>query len=160
MRLAEALLRVPDSATAIALTADQLGRASFDGNSDGAHSSALGRCQIRSSRCRRRRCQKEDPARHRSATRPVRRSVPKPWLPPRCAPMQLLARQFVLGQTIEDALGEAKSQRRSEPHLRFSFDMLGEGARTMDDADRYFASYQHAIRMLAQAYAAHGRRTG
>ena len=36
MRLAEALLRVPDSATAIALTADQLGRANFDGTGDGA----------------------------------------------------------------------------------------------------------------------------
>ena len=35
MRLAEALLRVPDSATAIALTADQLGRANFDGSGDG-----------------------------------------------------------------------------------------------------------------------------
>ena len=35
MRLAEALLRVPDADTAIALTADQLGRADFDGASDG-----------------------------------------------------------------------------------------------------------------------------
>ena len=35
MRLAEALLRVPDAETAIALTADQLGRADFDGASEG-----------------------------------------------------------------------------------------------------------------------------
>src|SRR5512133_3613120 len=35
MRLAEALLRVPDAPTAIALTADQLGRAAFDGAADG-----------------------------------------------------------------------------------------------------------------------------
>ena len=35
MRLAEALLRVPDAETAIALTADQLGRADFDGAGDG-----------------------------------------------------------------------------------------------------------------------------
>ena len=34
MRLAEALLRVPDAETAIALTADQLGRANFDGSAD------------------------------------------------------------------------------------------------------------------------------
>jgi RHH-type proline utilization regulon transcriptional repressor/proline dehydrogenase/delta 1-pyrroline-5-carboxylate dehydrogenase len=34
MRLAEALLRVPDAETAIALTADQLGRADFDGALD------------------------------------------------------------------------------------------------------------------------------
>lgn len=37
MRLAEALLRVPDAPTAIALTADQLGRAQFDGDSGGPH---------------------------------------------------------------------------------------------------------------------------
>src|SRR6185369_1791368 len=35
MRLAEALLRVPDAETAIALTADQLGRADFDGAAEG-----------------------------------------------------------------------------------------------------------------------------
>ena len=151
MRLAEALLRVPDSATAIALTADQLGRASFDGNSDGAHSSALGRLS-------------------NSVIALSKKTLPDADQPPglfarlgaktvvaaTLRAVQLLARQFVLGQTIEDALGEAKSQRRSEPHLRFSFDMLGEGARTMVDADRYFASYQHAIRILAQAYAATG----
>src|SRR2546428_4389491 len=37
MRLAEALLRVPDAETAIALTADQLGRAEFDAGGDGPH---------------------------------------------------------------------------------------------------------------------------
>src|SRR5687767_3730256 len=37
MRLAEALLRVPDAETAIALTADQLGRAEFDASGDGPH---------------------------------------------------------------------------------------------------------------------------
>src|SRR6478736_1105601 len=42
MRLAEALLRVPDAETAIALTADQLGRADFDGASDGPHKMLAG----------------------------------------------------------------------------------------------------------------------
>src|SRR6201992_2487950 len=37
MRLAEALLRVPDAETAIALTADQLGKADFDADSGGPH---------------------------------------------------------------------------------------------------------------------------
>jgi hypothetical protein len=40
MRLAEALLRVPDAETAIALTADQLGRADFDSAGDGPHKRA------------------------------------------------------------------------------------------------------------------------
>ena len=41
MRLAEALLRVPDAETAIALTADQLGKADFDAASGGPHKICL-----------------------------------------------------------------------------------------------------------------------
>jgi RHH-type proline utilization regulon transcriptional repressor/proline dehydrogenase/delta 1-pyrroline-5-carboxylate dehydrogenase len=55
--------------------------------------------------------------------------------------MRLLGSHFVLGQTIEEALDRAGSQ----PEWRFSYDMLGEGARTQDDADRYFDSYANAI---------------
>ncbi len=55
--------------------------------------------------------------------------------------MRLLGSHFVLGQTIEEALDRAGSQ----PEWRFSYDMLGEGARTQDDADRYFESYANAI---------------
>src|SRR5262247_2557246 len=55
--------------------------------------------------------------------------------------MRLLASHFVLGQTIEEALERADMR----PGLRYSFDMLGEGARTAADAERYFASYAHAI---------------
>jgi RHH-type transcriptional regulator, proline utilization regulon repressor / proline dehydrogenase / delta 1-pyrroline-5-carboxylate dehydrogenase len=58
--------------------------------------------------------------------------------------MRLLASHFVLGQTIEEALERARNQRA----LRYSFDMLGEGARTRADAERYFASYAHAIEAI------------
>ncbi|MGI8569442.1 MAG: bifunctional proline dehydrogenase/L-glutamate gamma-semialdehyde dehydrogenase PutA [Methylocella sp.] len=54
--------------------------------------------------------------------------------------VQLMGSHFVFGQTIEDALERARS---TVGH--FSFDMLGEGARTAADAKRYFASYAHAI---------------
>jgi RHH-type proline utilization regulon transcriptional repressor/proline dehydrogenase/delta 1-pyrroline-5-carboxylate dehydrogenase len=59
--------------------------------------------------------------------------------------MRLLASHFVLGQTIEDALDRA----RGHPPGRYSFDMLGEGARTRADAERYFAAYAHAIDAIA-----------
>src|SRR5262249_44176416 len=59
--------------------------------------------------------------------------------------MRLLASHFVLGQTIEDALDRAGGH----PPGRFSFDMLGEGARTRADAERYFAAYAHAIDAIA-----------
>ncbi len=53
--------------------------------------------------------------------------------------MRLLGHQFVLGETIEDALARAAEARRKG--YRHSFDMLGEGARTCADAKRYFESY-------------------
>jgi RHH-type proline utilization regulon transcriptional repressor/proline dehydrogenase/delta 1-pyrroline-5-carboxylate dehydrogenase len=47
----------------------------------------------------------------------------------------------VLGQTIEEALDRAGDHRER----RYSFDMLGEGARTAADAERYLAAYADAI---------------
>jgi RHH-type proline utilization regulon transcriptional repressor/proline dehydrogenase/delta 1-pyrroline-5-carboxylate dehydrogenase len=58
--------------------------------------------------------------------------------------MRILAGQFVLAETIEDAVARA-GQRR--PYC-FSFDMLGEAARTAADASAYFDSYSRAIRAL------------
>jgi RHH-type proline utilization regulon transcriptional repressor/proline dehydrogenase/delta 1-pyrroline-5-carboxylate dehydrogenase len=55
--------------------------------------------------------------------------------------MRLLGSHFVLGQTIEEALSRAGSHRE----FRYSFDMLGEGARTGADAARYFEAYANAI---------------
>ncbi len=61
--------------------------------------------------------------------------------------MGLLAQRFVLGETIAEALARAEGWRRRG--YRFSFDMLGEGARTLDDADRYLARYHEAITAVA-----------
>ena len=55
--------------------------------------------------------------------------------------MRLLGSHFVLGQTIDEALHRA----RAHAEFRYSFDMLGEGARTMADADKYFDAYAGAI---------------
>ncbi len=48
--------------------------------------------------------------------------------------MRLLGSHFVLGQTIDEALARA----RAGDEFLYSFDMLGEGARTAPDAQRYF----------------------
>src|SRR5262245_9440650 len=58
--------------------------------------------------------------------------------------MRLLGSHFVLGQTIEEALRRAAAA----PEFRYSFDMLGEGARTAADAARYFESYAAAIKAI------------
>ena len=61
--------------------------------------------------------------------------------------MRIMGGQYVLGRTIEEGLRKGTAGNR--PGTRFSFDMLGEGARTMADAERYFEDYQSAIRTIA-----------
>ncbi|MGH6843325.1 MAG: proline dehydrogenase family protein, partial [Methylocella sp.] len=63
--------------------------------------------------------------------------------------VQLVGSHFVFGQTIEDALARARSTNGRL--YRYSFDMLGEGARTAADARRYFASYAHAIDAIGKS---------
>ncbi len=60
--------------------------------------------------------------------------------------MRIMGKQFVLGRTIDEALSVAKPQE--EEGYRFSFDMLGEAAFTMEDAERYFASYHNALKVV------------
>ncbi|WP_341913732.1 L-glutamate gamma-semialdehyde dehydrogenase [Polaromonas sp. YR568] len=139
MRLAEALLRVPDAETAIALTADQLGRADFDGASD-AMMARLSASAIALSK-------KFLPEDGQSSimSKLGARTVVAATL----RAVQLLGRQFVLGQNIGEAMKEADGARKHTPGLRFSYDMLGEGARTDADALHYLASYTHAIESIA-----------
>lgn len=61
--------------------------------------------------------------------------------------VRILGGQFVMGRSIEEAL--KNSQRYEKQGYRFSFDMLGEAARTAEDAERYFQRYQQAIEKIA-----------
>src|SRR4051812_29090438 len=63
--------------------------------------------------------------------------------------MRLMGSHFVLGETIEAALERARP--RQAHHQRYSFDMLGEGARTAEDATRYFEAYARAIEAIGRA---------
>src|ERR1700737_1889429 len=65
--------------------------------------------------------------------------------------VQLIGSHFVFGQTIEAALERARSSNGRV--YRYSFDMLGEGARTQADAQRYFASYAKAIEAIGESAA-------
>lgn len=62
--------------------------------------------------------------------------------------MRILSGQFVLGRSIEEALARGRAEHVAG--TRFSFDMLGEGARTAADAERYLGAYRHAIRALGK----------
>src|SRR5277367_4797710 len=64
--------------------------------------------------------------------------------------MRIIGGEFVVGRSIEEAL--ARSAREADVGL-CSFDMLGEGARTQQDAQRYLRSYEHAIDVIGAAAA-------
>jgi len=158
MRLAEALLRVPDAATAIALTADQLGRADFSGGAAegsphkllaGISASALGLAK------RMLPAAGAQPglndAQARRAPGLIDRLGAQTVVAATVRAIGLLGRQFVLGRDIGEALAESRSARKAQPRLRFSFDMLGEGARTDADALRYGAAYRTALQAIAAA---------
>jgi RHH-type proline utilization regulon transcriptional repressor/proline dehydrogenase/delta 1-pyrroline-5-carboxylate dehydrogenase len=149
MRLAEALLRVPDTETAIALTADQLGRAEFDG-SDGADGHVLGRSTMAKLSGSAIALSKKFLPGTDGEQGLMTRLGAKTVVGATVRAVQLLGHQFVLGQTIGLAMDEADSARKKIKQLRFSYDMLGEGARTMADAARYLRSYQQAIEAIAK----------
>lgn len=144
MRLAEALLRVPDVPTAIALTADQLGRAEFDAaGGEGPHKmlASLSASAIALSKKFLPEADAEGGLFKRLGAQTVVAATVRA--------IQLLGRQFVLGRDIAEAMDEAAQARRKQSQLRFSYDMLGEGARTEADATRYHAAYLQAIAAIA-----------
>ncbi len=63
--------------------------------------------------------------------------------------MRLMGEQFVTGETIAEALANAR--KLEEKGFRYSYDMLGEAALTAADAQAYMVSYQQAIHAIGKA---------
>ncbi len=63
--------------------------------------------------------------------------------------VRLLGAQFVLGEDLTTAL------EKTDKAYLYSFDMLGEAAKTQNDADRYFAAYQSAIQTVGEKQRGH-----
>ncbi|NPE50826.1 trifunctional transcriptional regulator/proline dehydrogenase/L-glutamate gamma-semialdehyde dehydrogenase [Dickeya dadantii] len=68
--------------------------------------------------------------------------------------MRLMGEQFVTGETIAEALANAR--KLEERGFRYSYDMLGEAALTGDDAEAYLLSYQQAIHAIGKAAGGRG----
>lgn len=146
MVLAEALLRVPDDLTADKLIEDKLLSAHWERHVPGAEpllvaaaAWALGVTAHVLERGKTAHGIVAELARRIGMTAlraAARRSI------------QLVGNHFVFGETIEQALARARAYGRSD---RFSFDMLGEGARTSGDAERYLTAYAHAIDAIGRA---------
>lgn len=63
--------------------------------------------------------------------------------------MRLMGEQFVTGETIAEALANAR--KLEDKGFRYSYDMLGEAALTAADAQAYMVSYQQAIHAIGKA---------
>ncbi|MFT5297318.1 MAG: RHH-type proline utilization regulon transcriptional repressor/proline dehydrogenase [Colwellia sp.] len=63
--------------------------------------------------------------------------------------MKIMGKQFVMGETIVAATVRAAT--KEQQGYVYSYDMLGEGARTMADAERYLKAYQDAIVTIGDA---------
>jgi len=152
MVLAEALLRVPDAVTQDKLIEDKLGQGGWsahEGHGDTWFVSTSAWALGLSARVIRPGETPEGVVQGlvRRLGMPTVRAATK-------QAMRFLGHHFVLGETIEEALARAaKNEARGYRH---SFDMLGEGARTEQDARRYFDSYARAIEAIGKAQAAMG----
>jgi RHH-type transcriptional regulator, proline utilization regulon repressor / proline dehydrogenase / delta 1-pyrroline-5-carboxylate dehydrogenase len=69
--------------------------------------------------------------------------------------MKIMGKQFVMGETITSATERAAT--KEQQGYVYSYDMLGEGARTMRDADRYLKAYRDAIVTIGNAAVASGK---
>jgi RHH-type proline utilization regulon transcriptional repressor/proline dehydrogenase/delta 1-pyrroline-5-carboxylate dehydrogenase len=148
MCLAEALLRTPDAATRDRLIAEKIGTADWAahlGQSDSLFVNASTWGLVLTGKL----VDVEDDAKAdlggwlRRLTQRVGEPVIRKAVG---AAVKMMGEQFVLGRTIEEALARA----RRENYL-CSFDMLGEGARTRADADRYERLYAEAIEQVGRA---------
>jgi RHH-type transcriptional regulator, proline utilization regulon repressor / proline dehydrogenase / delta 1-pyrroline-5-carboxylate dehydrogenase len=148
MVLAEALLRVPDSSTADRFIEDRLGQGDFV-HHETKSSAFLVNASAWALGMSARVIQPGETPQGTIGRLTKRLGVPAVRAATRQA-MRLMGSHFVLGETIEAALARAQSHS-SHAAMRYSFDMLGEGARTADDAERYFNSYASAIDAIGRA---------
>jgi RHH-type proline utilization regulon transcriptional repressor/proline dehydrogenase/delta 1-pyrroline-5-carboxylate dehydrogenase len=149
MVLAEALLRVPDARTADQFIEDKLGQGDFV-HHETKSSAFLVNASAWALGMSARVIQPGETPEGTIGRLTKRLGVPAVRAATRQA-MRLMGSHFVLGETIEAALARANSASA----LRYSFDMLGEGARTAADAERYFDSYASAIEAIGRTAGEH-----
>lgn len=162
MCLAEALLRVPDEETADRLIAEKISSGDW-GSHQGRSQSRFVNASVWGLMLTGRIVRLDDPIVHDTGSwmRRLSTTLGEPVV--RRATLQamrIMGGQYVLGRTISEALTRGTTE--TPRGTRFSFDMLGEGARTAADANNYFDAYADAIRTIGvtvqarDVYAANG----
>lgn len=144
MCLAEALLRVPDAETIDRLIRDKL--APGDWSRHLGHSSSIFVNASTWALMLTGKLLHDDPA-EQDLTSALRRFLARTSEPVLrqavTTAMRILGHQFVMGRTVDEALSRAEPMEAKG--YRFSYDMLGEAARTATDAERYAERYRQAI---------------
>jgi RHH-type proline utilization regulon transcriptional repressor/proline dehydrogenase/delta 1-pyrroline-5-carboxylate dehydrogenase len=154
MCLAEALLRIPDSGTADKLIRDKIGGADWDkhlGKADDLFVNASTWALMLTGKVI---ADVEPAAPSNIASRMVSRLGEPVVRQAMLHAMKIMGQQFVTGRTIQEALSRAADIEK-DGYLH-SYDMLGEGARTVEDAERYFNSYAMAIDAIGKASGGRG----
>jgi len=142
MCLAEALLRIPDARTSDQLIQDLLGNADWEthqGHSDSLFVNASTWGLMMTGHL----LQDTQQSNKGVLTQLAQRTGEQVIRAAITQAMKILGEMFVLGRTIEEALDRAKTGERAG--YCYSYDMLGEAARTQERADQYFAAYHAAI---------------
>ncbi len=149
MCLAEALLRIPDEETKTTLIRDKIGAISWSetfSKSDTvfAKLTSLGLATTDTLLS-----WGLDRSGFLGALSSISRKLSEPMIRQSVSQvMRLLGKQFVMGETITDALKRAQCAEKKG--YRHSYDMLGEAAKTMEDAERYYQAYLEAIQAIAR----------
>ena len=158
MCLAEALLRIPDTATRDALIRDKIGDADWESHLGRSRSLFVNAAtwgllltgKLVSTHTERGLASALARVVARSGEPLIRRGVDMA--------MRLMGEQFVTGETITEALAVAR--RRETEGFTYSYDMLGEAAMTAVDSQRYLESYEAAIHAIGRASAGRGLYEG
>ena len=147
MCLAEALLRVPDAGTIDELIADKIEPSDWGAHLGHSSSSLVNAATWGLMLTGRVLDHRPGPA---TALRGLVRRVGEPVVRTAVAQaMRLMGSHFVLGETIEKAMSRARALEAKG--YTYSYDMLGEAARTDADALRYAEAYANAIAAIAKA---------
>ena len=147
MVLAEALLRVPDARTADRFIEDKLGQGDFVHHETKSSAFLVNASAWALGMSARVIQPGETPAgHHRAAGETARRSR---GARRHAAGDAADGQPFRAGRDHRGRAGAGAAASARAP--RYSFDMLGEGARTADDAERYFNSYASAIEAIGRA---------
>ncbi len=148
MCLAEALLRVPDGATMDALIEDKIAPSSWGQHLGQSHSSLVN-ASTWALFVTGKVLEEDESGSMAGILRSAIKRLGEPVIRQAVTRvMKEMGRQFVLGETIEKAMYRAKEKQAEG--FTYSYDMLGEAARTDRDARRYHLAYSDAISELAK----------